>query len=431
MSSLDDQVSAIMYGIRMTESNGNYGATTGLSSASGAYQYLDSTWGHYGGYARAKDAPRSVQDAKARADIMGKWNTYHDWSKVAASWMFPAWANHPELWSGAPTPGNMTMSKYVNRILSYSKMPAAAQGAAGGNVAPTTTQYDAATLAARYGYASAFFGSDPELQKLIDQATKEQWTPEEFQARLQNTTWYRTHSVAQRQWDALRTGDPAEANRQHDAKIAHVRDMAGQMGVPLREDQIGGVANMSLVYGWDDTMIKQAIGAAMQFQGMDQPLHGQVAATREQLYQIMSQYGIQMDDRSVWSWVQRITSGQDSADGFTAQVQNLAKSKYPGLVKAIDSGQSVSQAASAYVQQQAQLLEIDPATIDLATDRLLNKALQYQAPAGSGQTEPTVMPLWQFSQTVKSDPRWMKTNNARDSMMDTGTKVLKDMGLAA
>lgn len=51
--------------IRTLESGGDYTARASGSSASGAYQFLDSTWDGYAGYLRAGDAPPDVQDAKA------------------------------------------------------------------------------------------------------------------------------------------------------------------------------------------------------------------------------------------------------------------------------------------------------------------------------------------------------------------------------
>lgn len=52
--------------IMMCESKGNIRAENPTSSASGKWQFLDSSWGNHGGYARASDAPESVQDEKAR-----------------------------------------------------------------------------------------------------------------------------------------------------------------------------------------------------------------------------------------------------------------------------------------------------------------------------------------------------------------------------
>jgi hypothetical protein len=48
--------------IVMRESGGNYGSCNEGSGACGAYQVMPSTWGGYGGYGSACDAPPSVQD---------------------------------------------------------------------------------------------------------------------------------------------------------------------------------------------------------------------------------------------------------------------------------------------------------------------------------------------------------------------------------
>lgn len=52
--------------VKFRESRGDYSAQNPTSSASGAWQFLDSTWNGFGGYARAIDAPPAVQDEAAR-----------------------------------------------------------------------------------------------------------------------------------------------------------------------------------------------------------------------------------------------------------------------------------------------------------------------------------------------------------------------------
>lgn len=49
------------------ESHGNPTAENPRSTASGLWQFLDSTWAGYGGYSHASHAPPSVQNAKAAA----------------------------------------------------------------------------------------------------------------------------------------------------------------------------------------------------------------------------------------------------------------------------------------------------------------------------------------------------------------------------
>ena len=87
-------IEKILATIRTKESGGDYGAQARGSTASGAYQFIDSTWnsvtGKYGigqEYRRAKDAPPAVQDAVAAAyvqDILR--NNGNDVSKVPLVW---------------------------------------------------------------------------------------------------------------------------------------------------------------------------------------------------------------------------------------------------------------------------------------------------------------------------------------------------------
>lgn len=84
-----DGIDAFMAALRDVESSGNYravGIETDWGRASGAYQFLDSTWGGYGGYSRAADAPPEVQDRKARELMQEYYNQFGSWDDVAAAW---------------------------------------------------------------------------------------------------------------------------------------------------------------------------------------------------------------------------------------------------------------------------------------------------------------------------------------------------------
>ncbi|HMJ74561.1 MAG TPA: M23 family metallopeptidase [Iamia sp.] len=84
-----DNLTKFMAGIRQIESSGNYdaiGPQTRYGRATGAYQFLDSTWDGYKGFRRAVDAPNSVQDDRARA-LMGQYYArFKRWDLVAIAW---------------------------------------------------------------------------------------------------------------------------------------------------------------------------------------------------------------------------------------------------------------------------------------------------------------------------------------------------------
>lgn len=122
-------VSTALATIRTLESGGHYDARSPGSSASGAYQYIDTTWQSWATqigvdvapYPRAYLAPPAIQDSVAAANVTAILNTYHgDVAMVPVHWYYPAAAHNPALMDLVPHPeaGNrLTVREYQTRWL--------------------------------------------------------------------------------------------------------------------------------------------------------------------------------------------------------------------------------------------------------------------------------------------------------------------------
>lgn len=84
-------VGVAMATTRYLESRDDYAAQAPRSSASGAYQVIDSTWNGFGGFARAVDAPPDVQDQFAYESFVAILKRYgNDVSKIPLAWYLPS-----------------------------------------------------------------------------------------------------------------------------------------------------------------------------------------------------------------------------------------------------------------------------------------------------------------------------------------------------
>lgn len=130
--------------IRQHESTNNYKADRSKThpgqTASGAYQYIDSTWGGYNGFKRAVDAPPEIQDQRAKEDFVKALTKYGgDPFKAVASHYFPKYAHNPSMWSnpivdgkGNPIPNAPTVEQYVSGILPKERLQAYLANQGGG-----------------------------------------------------------------------------------------------------------------------------------------------------------------------------------------------------------------------------------------------------------------------------------------------------------
>lgn len=118
---IPEDLGHILLTIRTLESGGRYDVPPNKGRASGAYQFIASTWNNYAGYPHAYLAPPEIQDERALADVQGiLWNWKGDVSMVPVIWYYPKAASQPELMDQVPLPqyGNrLTVREYQRRWL--------------------------------------------------------------------------------------------------------------------------------------------------------------------------------------------------------------------------------------------------------------------------------------------------------------------------
>ena len=139
-------IAVILHTIRTQESSGDYAARSAGSTASGAYQFLDTTWAGYGGYSSAYLAPAAAQDARAAAWVTGILAANNGAIEaIPVTWYIghvPAVGSAE--WDSVPYPeaGNtITPRQYVTRWLTIyaAKLAIAAPTAAGSTTTTTTS----------------------------------------------------------------------------------------------------------------------------------------------------------------------------------------------------------------------------------------------------------------------------------------------------
>jgi hypothetical protein len=422
-----------MWAIGQQESGGNYSVVNAYGAV-GKYQVLKSnipgwskqvlgysiTWQQY------RDSPK-LQEQIVRGILKGY---YDKWGArgAAAAW-YAGPGNHDLDMSTKSQPGGPSIKGYVDSVLGRidgytagtSGTTSGASSSGGGAVALSSKE-----LAEQYGYVDALMNSNPELKKLFQQAVSGQWTPDKFQAEVRDTKWWKSHSETERQFLVLKYGDPKTADQKITQAYTRVRQLANQLGL------IETSANLKLMNtwaynmvakGWDESQLRAEIGKSILFTG------GRLEGEAGEHFQALRSYAYSMGVTMSGNWygekARAIIRGIGTEQDFKDEIARQAKALYPQFGKQIDAGQTVMDIASPYVQTMQNILEVPAGSISLQ-DTTLKGALQNKN-TQTGESE--IMPLWQFENKLRSDPRWNKTQNAQNSMMQVAHQVLADFGV--
>jgi hypothetical protein len=286
------------------------------------------------------------------------------------------------------------------------------------------------TLNENYGLAASFMESDPELANIYSQAVAGTWSTDQFQAALQNTDWWKNNSASARQMLELKKTDPAQYQQNMTNKVTQLTDLAAQLGVHISTSGMNTLADLALVTNMNDAQINGYLSKYLELsqQGHFSGYAGQVELG---LREYAREQGVPLSDSYVESAVSGIVAGTGTLQAQRANIQTIAEQSFPAYADQIKQGVTVGQIAAPYLAAQAKIWEVDPNKIDLF-DPTLRGALQKSAlPQGAttGEPQPVQQPLYDFEKQLRTDPKWLTTNNAREAMTTTASQILTDMGL--
>lgn len=279
---------------------------------------------------------------------------------------------------------------------------------------------------ASYGQFAWMYNADPEVHGIIDQATREQWTPDKLAATIQGTAWWRTMVDSDRNWQAEIARDPRTAQNKVQAKAEEITKQAQQMGVTLKPGVAESFADSFYRYGWGEIPLENSI--LSQFTYEKGKTQGAAGVIETQLRAAAGDYMVPLADPTIQSWIVSIEQGRNSVDTFKTYLAHQAASRFPTLVSGLDRGFTVRELVDPFVQDAAKELEIAPESIDLA-DAKWQKFLDFRDDKG----QPAQMTRQQWIHTLRTDPTygWDKTQGARTTAAQLSTQLLQQFGAVA
>lgn len=424
---------AFFNAIAKQESGGSYsavGVQTKYGRAYGKYQVLDSnipswTRKYYGKALTPQQFlnNHAAQDAVAKGVLRSYYNKWGPRGAAAAWYAGPG--NHNLYNSTAPQAGGPSIKGYVDSVMAHAGEGSASSPAAvsNDNRAAPVARDEQAEL---YGFVEALLDSNPELKKKFKQAVKAGWTPEKFQAEIRDTKWWKKHSEAERKYLILAFGDPATAKLKRQQAYVQVRQLANQIGIietDSNKKKLNDWAYKAYALGWSEEQLRYEIGKYIYFG--DGRWQGEAGEANEKLHNYAYSMGVTMSDAWYQDRSSNIVRGISTQQDYEDEIKRMAKAAFPGWSKQLDAGKTVEELASPYLQSMSQILELPAGSVNLF-DPSIKAALNNKSKAGLNE----VKPLWQFENELRSDPRWKKTQNAQNSLMQVAHQVLTDFGVS-
>jgi hypothetical protein len=299
--------------------------------------------------------------------------------------------------------------------------------------------------------SAAYLSTDDSLKKVLKEIINKGITdPERMRKMVENTDWWRKYDNQYRQYQFVKKNNPGEFAVDLQKATNSILAQAQELGIDIDDAEAERLADLLLqgsskqdangkVVLYDEGWLRQQFAAMIDFSqtrtvaGITMPdFDGNLSELANSIYRTAADYGIDstMNNKAFQNWMQGAMKGV--VDGSMTQadideaIRDMAISNFPGLSNQIMQGFTVRQAASSQLSAIAAELELDPNTMSL-NDNLVMQVLNTRDASGN------MVPMTAFEarKAARKDNRWQFTQNAATEYSSIAGKVLEDFGFGA
>ena len=289
------------------------------------------------------------------------------------------------------------------------------------------------------GWAKDLINSVPELSAIFEEAAREGFLTADAGAvgkknlenLIQASTWFQTNGETARRILALEQTDAGEFAFQLDTAKLQVQSQATDAGIQLSEANANNLARQSLLGGWGESGREQLLTDALTAlpratsDGSDPAkATGSLGQYMRDLRNVAAMNGLTYSDDYYYQQANSALAGATSIEDSISDIREEAAGLWPPYADKIRAGQNARDLASSYIQNMASVLQIDPQSISLD-----DPFIQGSITAFDDQGNPRPKSLWEQSNELRKDPRWIESNDGQNKIASAVSGVTAMFGI--
>lgn len=271
------------------------------------------------------------------------------------------------------------------------------------------------------GYGNPASDDAGVLRVLADFAARPDMTEAELQNRLRDTSWFKTRTTSELEWNSL---SPAEQDKRRNDMKARMSDafsqyMGGTIDEPtldryLEDLSSGRVSYNTFVAGLKERAKENENTPYGRQQRTEEEAQRQrpidIENTAQRVRETAERWGIQFSNTEVNRWAGGLVEKKLSDEDLMMQLRQQSQTMFPWKPPEMET----VTAAGPWMQTFERVMERKASLFDPKVQKALSSGT----------------PVWEFEQELKKSPDWLGTKNGQSDMYSAVSEAGRRMGFA-